>query len=598
MLRKKLSCLWSVFVCMFLFLLVPAGSADAEELIVYTGYYSRDNAVFSNLYSMKPDGSGTAQLTNYYPYSAKLPVLSNDGKQLAFSSNLYSFKSLNYEDIFRFEIQGAKLFRVTGAEYNSVKLTGSVQVTVSDDVSQFADISNLSFSFQGCSAPVTVDQYSSAGSLQNVPATYVWVKVVKNKWIGGSGFVQVPAGGTVLADLGKLSDGNFLATQPCFSPDGTRLAGISSLAYYNTDAFYSDGSLKDGQSQYGGFDKLAVYGADGSLIDDFKNSGGADSSPRYSPDGSKIAYCRGPMPTESIIVVPSTSLNGQSVTVVQGGTDFNTLQSYGFSGPAWSPDGTRIACTYTIYDTSLNMTGNIILANSDGSGDLVQLTSVPRNAVAGGVDYSPDGQWIVYSVVTSKSSTLNVTDLLLYNITSDIYKKNLVTGEEVHLTSDGTSSDPCWGSAVGQMAIPTNTSPGTATTTIPGGAQCPFAAGFDDADVLQTIRQVRKILSEKDPGLVSLFYEHALELTAILASDAALQETFRWLVGSNLPLAKAYGAHGEISIPAGSLTQIAEFLRELKARAGRDLAEALDTILTDIESGNLLKQIGVTVTAG
>jgi Tol biopolymer transport system component len=598
MMHKKIACRWFVLAGFFIFLLMPCGPAEAEELIVYTGYYNRDNAAFSNLYSIKPDGSGRTQLTNYYPYSAKQPTLSNDGKQLAFSSNLYSFKSLNYEDIFRFEIPGAKLIRVTGGEYNSVKLTGSVKITVSDDVSQFADISNLTFSFQGCTAPVSYDEYSRTGALLNVPATYVWVKVVKNKWIGGSGFVQVPAGGSELADLGKLSDGNFLDTQPCFSPDGTRITGISSLAYYNTAAFYPDGSIREGKSQYGGFDKLAVYGANGSLIDDFKNGGGTDSSPRYSPDGTKIAYCRGPIPTESIIVVPSTGLNGQSVTVVQGGTDFNTLQSYGFSGPAWSPDGSRIACTYMVYDTSLNMTGNIILADSNGSGNLVQLTSVPRNALAGSIDYSPDGQWIVYSVVTSKNSTLNVTDMLLYNISSDLYKKNLATGEEVRLTSDGSSGEPCWGYAVGQPAVPTNTSPGTATTTIPGGTQCPFAAGFDDDGVLQAVRKVRATLAEKDPGLVYQFYEHAAEITAILAADPALQEKFRALVGSSLPLAKTYSAQGAISMQETALMQIAEFLRELKARAGRDLSAALDAVLADIEQGTLPGRLGITVIPG
>ena len=573
---------------------------QAEELIIFTGYYNRDNAPYSNLYSMRPDGSGRTQITNFFPYSASQPALSHDGKQLAFTSNLLSFKSLNYEDIFRLELQGSKLIRVTGAEYNSEKKTGSVKVSVKDDIGDYNDNpSSLIYSFQGCKDLVTYDAYIKAGVLQDVPATNVWVKIVKNKWIGASGFVQVPAGGEETAVLGNLSDGNFLAGKPSFSPDGTKITGISGLAYFDTTALNPDGTVKEGKSPYGGFDKLMVVDLNGILIDDFKNGSGADNSPVYSPDGTRIAYSRGGITQESVVVVPANSLNGSGVVVAAKGNDYFSYppRSWGYSSPAWSPDGSTIACAYTEYDSSFNMTSNIVLANSDGSGNIRQITSVPQNAAATSADFSPDGQWIVYSVVTSKSTVLNISDFLSYNITSDIYKKNLSTGEEVRLTNDGSSSEPSWGTAVAQPKIPTGTTtiPGGGTTTIPGGSKCPFAKNIQNEDELTVLRNVRSALREKNERLVEVFYEYAQEITGIVAADITLQAQLRKLVTKNISIVRAFSDRGTVRVKRSSVQEVTGFLREIKAQAAPGLAVVLDTLIRDIEQGGFLKDNGVYV---
>jgi hypothetical protein len=243
------------------------------------------------------------------------------------------------------------------------------------------------------------------------------------------------------------------------------------------------------------------------------------------------------------------------------------------------------------------MTSNIVLANSDGSGNIRPITSVPQNAAATSADFSPDGQWIVYSVVTSKSAVLNISDFMSYNITSDIYKKNLSTGEEVRLTNDGSSSEPSWGTAVAQPKIPTGTTtiPGGGTTTIPGGSKCPFVKNIQNEDELTVLRNVRSALQEKNERLVEVFYEYAQEITGIVAADITLQAELRKLVTKNFSLARAFSERGTVRVKRSSVQEVTGFLREIKAQAAPGLAVVLDSLIRDIEQGGFLKDNGVYV---
>ena len=72
----------------------------------------------------------------------------------------------------------------------------------------------------------------TTGTLDGVPATKVWVKVLKDKFIGSVGFVDVPAGKTAVINM-KLSDGNYLAYSPSCSKDGSKFAGIYAHTFYD-----------------------------------------------------------------------------------------------------------------------------------------------------------------------------------------------------------------------------------------------------------------------------------------------------------------------------------------------------------------------------
>ena len=89
---------------------------------------------------MNPDGTEPTQVTDFYPAYASESSVSADGQYLYFTSNYQSYRSYNYEDIFRLEFKGLKLTRITGMEYVSEKKTGSVAQKITDDT----DIRNFS----------------------------------------------------------------------------------------------------------------------------------------------------------------------------------------------------------------------------------------------------------------------------------------------------------------------------------------------------------------------------------------------------------------------------------------------------------------------
>src|SRR4051812_16442993 len=101
------------------------------------------------------------------------------------------------------------------------------------------------------------------------------------------------------------------------------------------------------------------------------------SGPSFSPDGSRIALTDD---NDQLLVM---SANGGSATKIADGAQM----------PCWSPDGTKIAFG------SLN--GGIVTVNADGSG-LAQLTTGSDTGCA----WSPDGTQIAFSRWNGSNSTL------------------------------------------------------------------------------------------------------------------------------------------------------------------------------------------------
>jgi Tol biopolymer transport system component len=116
------------------------------------------------------------------------------------------------------------------------------------------------------------------------------------------------------------------------------------------------------------------------------NATGEDNGPAWSPDGQKIAF-------ESDRDVPGGSAD-LYVMNADGNDQHKLTNSAGVSevSAAWSPDGTRIA--YWRRGEDLESIGVI---NADGTGE--RMLTGPDEPAADPA-WSPDGEWIAYTTWT------------------------------------------------------------------------------------------------------------------------------------------------------------------------------------------------------
>ena len=182
---------------------------------------------------------------------------------------------------------------------------------------------------------------------------------------GGKGLYAVPAGGGAAQRLN--ADPRDLEA-PAWSPDGTRIA-------YSVQKFTCH--LGEGEPIH-----IATMAADGSdpqrVTDDGDGqSGSFDGEPSFSPDGGSLVFSAG-------------TFNGATLqTIALGGGARTTVvpPEGAATGPAWSPDGSKIA--YVAAGASI-----MAIASSGGPPQLIAALPARKFCNSGGLAWSPDGTQI------------------------------------------------------------------------------------------------------------------------------------------------------------------------------------------------------------
>lgn len=174
------------------------------------------------------------------------------------------------------------------------------------------------------------------------------------------------------SDLRQLLTGAGLRYDPAWAPDRSQLVFIYAPANNLSQA------------------EVRIVGADGSGERTILGPG-SYSTPDWSPDGSEIvlAQDKDDGTRELIIISPS-------------GTALPTLPDRHASDedPAWSPDGQRLAfVSNCLAPGCINIISDLWVMNADGSSPLQLTAGVEYGDDAFSPVWSPDGQWLLFSMV-------------------------------------------------------------------------------------------------------------------------------------------------------------------------------------------------------
>lgn len=175
----------------------------------------------------------------------------------------------------------------------------------------------------------------------------------------------------------------------------------------------------------GDYDIYAVE-AGGSGLVQLTGNPGADDGPAWSPDGSRIAFVSCSDPSQDPIADPLGATSCEIYVMNADGSGQTRLTSNSAIDlmPAWSPDGTSIA-----YASGWD----IWVMNADGSGQR-NLTSTPVFGLIFGLemapDWSPDGRWIAYDGTVTGGVCVN-----------ELFLSDPVAATRVRLTQEATFCD-------------------------------------------------------------------------------------------------------------------------------------------------------------
>lgn len=188
----------------------------------------------------------------------------------------------------------------------------------------------------------------------------------------------------------------------------TDLAGLSRRLFADTLGKRSESrprTSRDGAWVYFryGFDdgeiwRVHVDGSGLEPVTDPSSTFQGDTDPDPSPDGSQVAFIGGQQPSG-----PGFQL---AIRDLASGTE-RLLGVFG-ALPRWSPDGTRIA--YWENDPFISL-GAIFVIGADGTG-AHQVSPPGRLYTARGLDWSPDGEWLVARSQSLDPQGLPALDLI------------------------------------------------------------------------------------------------------------------------------------------------------------------------------------------
>jgi Tol biopolymer transport system component len=308
-----------------------------ESTRAVDGSNSATTGSTQNVWVMDPDGSSAAALTRLTFGRSFRPAWSHDGGKIVFSST----RPLDGTDVAG---PSANLWLMNADGSGLTPLT-SLTANLTVDLPSFSpDDSKI--------------LYSSDRALDGTDSR---TSIAPNLWVANAD----GSGGRVLTNLTQSFLGGGV-----WSPDGTKIAYLSSRALDGTDTANTNG-----------VQNLWIMNADGSgsaPVTRLTGAGAQTTSFSWSPDGSEFvtlanrAIDGGPGPDgDNTLNLWVVKADGSSATLVTPTGQTTAMGSVTVGAVAWSPEGSKIVFCSSIPLNGIstpNSAENLWIMNPDGTG--------------------------------------------------------------------------------------------------------------------------------------------------------------------------------------------------------------------------------------
>jgi Tol biopolymer transport system component len=271
------------------------------------------------------------------------------------------------------------------------------------------------------------------------------------------------ADGSSAVDLTQNGGADLTYDRPSWSPDGTQLAILYRNQLDTTpeyDVAVISATTPIAASASAGTGVTNLTGGAGVDSGDPTNAGG----PAWSPDGSRIAFVRG-NPGQVWVMNVSTAASARAASLSGSNAHPITDTAQDAADVAWSPDGSKILFVN-------RSTGHLFTAdpNATTPGETQLTTSVP--GANGSAEYSPDGTKLVEQGATSSG-------LGIWTMNANGSGAKLVTNGPSIFGGGHLVDQPNWQPAAAAHLTVAAAGSGTGTvTSAPAGINCPGTCAF------------------------------------------------------------------------------------------------------------------------
>lgn len=425
---------------------IPEGQQATGHVVQFQALPDTNASLGYQVYFLPGNTPSWVDSTNS---SAEASVIVEMGAQAGTARLVVTVPDFGYVDTAKFTVTAGSAYSVQASPVDTFVVPGASFTYKAWTADRYGNRRNDSLTYTvGVGSPATM----SGATVTATAPGFAYITIAAPKpGLGLYTTVTVVPRGTLATANGQVitvfnTDGSNMHTITPAAPPGmikwdptgahlvfarnTPCSALPGQEIYTTDL---TGATKTVDSSVT-YDEYATYSRDGTWIYYSRNTGGSSAIWRVHPDGTSDDSLATTMPLFDIY--PSPSPDGSRIAYVadHGGdsTDLRILvvstgsvTSYGVNAwsPAWAPSGNQIA--FISFLNTVVCAGPLQLINADGTG----LRAVASDtSYFAGIDWSPDGQWIV-----ATNATNNIVELI-----------NATTGLTIPLPFAAGQYSPTW----------------------------------------------------------------------------------------------------------------------------------------------------------